>query len=230
MKRKQAYPFNHRHAIRHLKKADARLAALIDRVGPFRMEMDTHPTPYEALLEAIIYQQLHGKAAATIFGRLKEQVGGGKIPAPPQILAATDAQLRAVGLSRQKTAALRDLAEKTVAGVVPSFTEILKLPDDEILARLTAVRGIGVWTVQMMLLFRLGRPDVFPISDFGVQRGFAITYRRRKHPKPKELVPFGERWRPYRSVASWYLWRAVDLFDAARKAKPAVKKKKKSRK
>ena len=210
-KKPKPYPFNHLHAVRHLRRCDKYIEDLIARVGRFRMELDTHPSPYEALVEAIIYQQLHGKAAATIFGRVKERVGGGQIPSPEQILAAKDETLRGAGLSRQKIAAIRDLAQKTVEGVVPGFEEVERLSDEEIVARLTAVRGVGVWTVHMMLIFRLGRPDVLPTLDYGVQQGFKLAYRKRKLPKPKELLAFGERWKPYRSVASWYLWQAVHL-------------------
>ena len=190
---------------------DAKFENLIARVGRFRMELDTHPSPYEALMEAIVYQQLNGKAAATIFGRVKDRIGGGNIPTPQQILDASDEALRGAGLSRQKMAAIRDLALKTKEGVVPGFDEILRLGDEEIVTRLTQVRGIGVWTVHMMLIFRLGRPDVLPTLDYGVQQGFKLAYNKRKLPKPKQLLAFGERWKPYRSVASWYLWQAVHL-------------------
>jgi DNA-3-methyladenine glycosylase II len=205
------YPFNHLAAVRHLRRCDAKFEDLISRVGRFRMELDTHPTPYEALMEAIVYQQLNGKAAATIFGRVKDRVGGGNIPTPEQIIAASDATLRSAGLSRQKLAAIRDLAQKTAEGIVPSMEDVQLLGDEEIVTRLTAVRGVGVWTVHMMLIFRLGRPDVLPSLDYGVQQGFKLVYRKRKLPKPKELQAFGERWKPYRSVASWYLWQAVHL-------------------
>ncbi len=210
-KKPKPYPFNHLAAVRHLRHCDEKFEDLISRVGRFRMEMDTHPSPYEALMEAIVYQQLNGKAAATIFGRVKDRVGGGNIPTPAQILAASDATLRGAGLSRQKLAAIRDLAQKTADGTVPSLAEVELLPDEEIVTRLTAVRGVGVWTVHMMLIFRLGRPDVLPTLDYGVQQGFKLAYRKRKLPKPKELLAFGERWKPYRSVASWYLWQAVHL-------------------
>jgi len=205
------YPFDHRKAVRHLRSTDQRFEELIGRVGRFRMELDTHPSPYEALMEAIVYQQLHGKAAATILARVKQKIGGGEFPAPAQVLAAPDSELRAAGLSRQKIAAIRDLAQKTIEGIVPAMSDVELLPDDEIVARLTAVRGVGVWTVHMFLIFRLGRPDVLPTLDYGVQQGFKIAYRKRKLPKPKELLAFGERWRPFRSVASWYLWQAVHL-------------------
>jgi len=210
-KKAKPYPFNHLAAVRHLRRSDEKFEDLIARVGRFRMEMDTHPSPYEALMEAIVYQQLNGKAAATIFGRVKDRVGGGNIPTPAQILAASDEKLRGAGLSRQKLAAIRDLAQKAADGVVPSLAEVELLPDEEIVTRLTAVRGVGVWTVHMMLIFRLGRPDVLPTLDYGVQQGFKLAYRKRKLPKPKELQTFGERWKPYRSVASWYLWQAVHL-------------------
>jgi 3-methyladenine DNA glycosylase/8-oxoguanine DNA glycosylase len=210
-KKPKPYPFNHLAAVRYLRRCDEKFEDLIARVGRFRMEMDTHPSPYEALMEAIVYQQLNGKAAATIFGRVKDRIGGGNIPTPAQILAASDATLRGAGLSRQKLAAIRDLAQKTTDGTVPSLAEVELLPDEEIVTRLTTVRGVGVWTVHMMLIFRLGRPDVLPTLDYGVQQGFKLAYRKRKLPKPKELLAFGERWKPYRSVASWYLWQAVHL-------------------
>ncbi|HXE30824.1 MAG TPA: hypothetical protein VN515_03370 [Terriglobales bacterium] len=217
------YPFNHRTAIRHLCERDAKLADLIARVGRFQLALERHPHPFDSLLRSIVYQQLHGTAAAAILARVHEQIGGGGFPTPEQILAADDAALRLTGLSRQKIAALRDLAEKAAAGVVPAWKEIEHLSDDEIVARLTTVRGVGVWTVHMLLMFRLGRPDVLPTLDFGVRHGYQLAYRKRRMPTPKELAAFGERWRPYRSVASWYLWRAVD--EARASAKAAAPKK-----
>jgi len=205
------YPFDHLKAVRHLRGCDADFETLIGRVGRYRMEMDTHPSPYEALMEAIVYQQLHGKAAATILQRVKDRAGGGEFPTPAQIAAAADTELRGAGLSRQKIAAIRDLAQKALEGVVPAMSEVELLSDEEIVTRLTTVRGVGVWTVHMFLIFRLGRPDVLPTLDYGVQQGFKLAYRKRKLPNPKELLAFGERWRPYRSVASWYLWQAVHL-------------------
>lgn len=204
----------HRAAIRHLKRADPRLGRAIDRVdkiiGPFNMKMSGHPGPYEALLRAIFYQQLHGKAAATILDRFKTKFGNGDFPAPAQILAASTRQLRSVGLSRQKVAAIRDLARKTLDGTVPSQAEIELLSNEEIIQRLTAVRGVGVWTVEMLLISQLGRPNVLPVSDFGVRKGFQFAFGKKKMPTPKELAAYGERWHPYRTVASWYLWRASD--------------------
>jgi DNA-3-methyladenine glycosylase II len=216
------YPFNHLKAVRHLTGCDPKFANLIQRVGRFRMEMDDHPTPYASLFEAILYQQLAGKAAAAILRKVKERIGGGDFPTPAQMLAATDEDLRAAGLSRQKVAALRDLAAKTIEGVVPGMEEIEKLTDDEILTRLTAVRGVGHWTVHMFLIFRLGRPDILPTLDYGVQQGYQLTFNKRKLPKPKALAAFGEKWKPYRSVASWYLWQAVHL-HRTQKVNPKAK-------
>ena len=175
--------------------------------------------PFEALLESIIYQQLHGKAAAAILRRLLN-VFGDIHPAPEHILATPEDRLREAGVSQGKILALRDLASKTLDGTVPTLARIRRMSDDDILERLTQVRGIGPWTVEMLLIFRLGRPDILPVSDYGVRKGFALTFRRiPKHksfsndllPKPEELLRRGETWRPWRSVASWYLWRACDL-------------------
>jgi DNA-3-methyladenine glycosylase II len=221
-KETKPYPFDHRKAVRHLRGIDPHFEKLIGRVGRFRMEMDTHPSPYESLMEAIVYQQLNGRAAGTILRRVKEQIGGGEFPAPAQVLAAADTELRGAGLSRQKIAAIRDLAQKTIEGVVPGMADAEKLADEEIVTRLTAVRGVGVWTVHMFLIFRLGRPDVLPTLDYAVQQGFKIAYRKRKLPKPKELMAFGERWRPFRSVASWYLWQAVHL-ERTQRVNPKAK-------
>jgi len=205
------YPFNHLAAIRHLSDRDPRMGALIAEAGRFRMTLEPHQHPFESLLSSILYQQLHGSAAAAILQRVKDQIGGGGFPSPGQLLHASDETLRATGLSRQKSAALRDLAAKTHAGVVPDWVELTRLDDAAIIERLTTVRGVGVWTVQMLLMFRLGRPDVLPVLDYGVRYGFQLAYRRRAMPTPKELATFGERWKPYRTVASWYLWRQVHL-------------------
>jgi len=166
--------------------------------------------PFDALAESIAYQQLSGKAAATIFGRVRALYPKRKWLDPNQFLATPDETLRAAGLSRAKTAALKDLAAKTIDGTVPSGRALIQMSDDEIIERLTTVRGIGRWTVEMLLLFDLGRPDVWPVDDYGVRKGFAKTFGRRKLPTPKQLVKFGEKWRPYRSVAAWYFWRALD--------------------
>jgi DNA-3-methyladenine glycosylase II len=217
---------SHRAAIRHLKRADPRLGRAIDRiieiVGPFNMPPSAHAGPFEALLRSIFYQQLNGKAAASILGRFKDRFGGGAMPSPAQILAASAPQLRSVGLSRQKIAAIRDLSQKALDGVVPTQAEIQLLSNEEIVERLTVVRGIGVWTVEMLLIFHLGRPNILPISDFGVRKGFQVAFGKRKMPTPKELGAHGERWHPYRTVASWYLWRASEHL-APKKAKAAAR-------
>jgi DNA-3-methyladenine glycosylase II len=215
----------HRAAIRHIKRADPRLGRAIDRIvkiiGPVKIQMAGHPGPYESLLRAIFYQQLNGKAAAAILGRFKDRLGNGDFPAPAQVLAASTRQLRSVGLSRQKIAAIRDLAQKTMDGTVPPQAEIEVLSNEQITERLTAVRGVGVWTAEMLLMFQLGRPNVLPVSDFGVRRGFQVVFGTKKMPTPKELAARGERWHPYRTVASWYLWRAAEHLPA-KKTKPTA--------
>jgi DNA-3-methyladenine glycosylase II len=223
---KPLWQFDHRAAIAHLCKSDERIAQLIKKVRDFHLNIDELESPYEALLEAIVYQSISGKAARTIFARVKALGTDGRPPTPQQILAATPESLREAGLSFAKIAAVRDLAQKTIDGIVPALQEAHKLSDEDLVKRLDSVRGIGAWTVEMFLIFRLGRPDVLPIHDYGVQKGFAITYGKRKIPKPKELAKFGERWRPYRTVASWYMWRAVEHAPkAARKIKKAQAKK-----
>jgi DNA-3-methyladenine glycosylase II len=205
------YPFDHLAAVRQLRAGDAAMAALIGRVGRFQLALERHPRPLDSLLTAIVYQQLHATAAAAILARLRDQIGGGRYPSPPRILAASDEALRATGLSRQKIAAVRDLAEKAAAGVIPAWSKLERLEDEAIIERLTTVRGIGPWTVQMLLMFRLGRPDVLPIHDYGVQQGYQLAYGTSRLPTPRELAAAGEAWRPWRSVASWYLWQAVRL-------------------
>jgi DNA-3-methyladenine glycosylase II len=165
---------------------------------------------FDALAESIAYQQLNGKAAATIWGRVRALYPKSKWLDPVKVLVTSDEMLRAAGLSRAKTAALKDLAAKTIDGTLPSGRALLQMSDDEIIARLTQVRGIGRWTVEMLLLFDLGRPDVWPVDDYGVRKGFAKTFGKRKLPTPRELMKHGEKWRPYRSVAAWYFWRALD--------------------
>jgi DNA-3-methyladenine glycosylase II len=172
-------------------------------------------SPFQALLRAIVYQQLSGKAAATIFGRVKALYPGRHGLRPAAILETPDEVLRAAGMSRAKTAAVKDLAAKTLDGTVPAVAKLHRMDDAEILSRLVGVRGIGPWTVEMLLMFRLGRPDVLPVSDLGVRRGFMLTYETGEMPHAKHLLDHAECWRPYRSVASWYLWRAVDLHNKA---------------
>jgi 3-methyladenine DNA glycosylase/8-oxoguanine DNA glycosylase len=203
-------------ALRHLRSADPVLAELIRRAPKCAIRADEMQSPYEALFEAIVYQQLSGKAAATILGRVKASFGKDAFPSPDAVLAAPDEQLRGAGLSRAKTAAVKDLALKARDGHVPGVDELHRMDDDAIVEHLTAIRGIGRWTVEMMLIFRLGRPDVLPVHDYGVRNGFRIAYRKRALPTPTQLAKFGERWRPYRTVASWYLWRAVELARPSR--------------
>ena len=195
-----------RKAINHLKKSDPTLAAIISSVGPCRMEYG-EPT-FHSLAESILYQQLNGKAAVTIFKRFTDLVGD---PVTPQgILKATDAELRAVGLSKQKATYLRDLAEKTTAGLL-EFKRLGELPDDEVIRHLTQVKGVGVWTAHMFLMFTLRRPDILPTGDYGIQAAMKKHYRKRKLPKPPVMEKIAKPWSPYRSVACWYLWRSMDI-------------------
>jgi DNA-3-methyladenine glycosylase II len=210
-------------AMNHLSACDAKLAELITSTQPFQMDPDPLQSPYEALLEAIAYQSISGKAAATIYGRIKALGSNGRPPTPEQMLKIRKPALREAGLSGAKSVAMKDLAKKTIEGVVPTLEDAQKLSDEELVERLTSVRGIGAWTVEMFLIFRLGRPDVLPIHDLGIQKGWSITYGKKHKPKPKELLAFGERWRPYRTVASWYMWRACHRAGnaAMRKIRPA---------
>jgi len=189
------------------------MARLIARSRRYNITPAVTIRPFDALAESIAYQQLSGKAAATIFGRVRALYPKRKWLDPEQLLATPDETLRAAGLSRAKTAALKDLAAKTIDGTVPTGRALIRISDDEIVTRLTAVRGIGRWTVEMLLLFDLGRPDVWPVDDYGVRKGFAKTFGRRQLPTPKQLMKFGEKWRPYRSVAAWYFWRALDTAE-----------------
>ena len=186
------------------------MAALIERSTRYKIEATPSIRPFDALAESIAYQQLSGKAAATIFGRVRGLYPRRKYLDPEKILATPDETFRAAGLSRNKIAALKDLAAKTIDGTVPAGRALIRMSDDEIITRLTTVRGIGRWTVEMLLLFDLGRPDVWPVDDYGVRKGFAKTFGKRKLPTPKQLMKLGEKWRPYRSVAAWYFWRALD--------------------
>lgn len=200
-----------------LARSDKRMAKLIERAGPFTLRPEKMQSPFQALLRAIVYQQLSGKAAATIFGRVKALYPGRNGLQPAAILETADDALRQAGMSRAKVASVKDLAAKTLDGTVPSLAKLRRLDDAEIVARLVSVRGIGVWTVEMLLMFRLGRPDVLPVGDLGVRRGFMLTYKMPEMPAAKHLTEHAERWRPYRSVASWYLWRAVELHQRAAK-------------
>jgi DNA-3-methyladenine glycosylase II len=223
--RSRKLPYDPEAAVAALSAADPKLAKLIARAGPFTVRLSTQQSPFEALTESIIYQQLHGKAAAAIHARL---IAGFQPmptlspihPTPEQILEAPTSELRAAGLSANKTLALRDLAAKTLDGTVPTLARIRRMDDQAIIDHLMQVRGIGKWTVEMMLIFRLGRPDIFPTSDYGVRKGFALTFQGLKPgtkvtpdllPKPDIMERRAKKWHPWCSIASWYLWRACDL-------------------
>jgi DNA-3-methyladenine glycosylase II len=217
------YPcFDLAAATKHLAERDECLKRLIAETVPFQMDQDPLQSPYEALLEAIAYQSISGKAAATIYGRIKALSSTGRAPTPQEMLKLRKPVLRKAGLSGAKIVAMKDLAQKTIEGVVPTLEQAEKLSDEELVERLVSVRGIGAWTVEMFLIFRLGRPDVLPIHDLGVQKGWSVAYGKKHMPKPKELLAFGERWRPYRTVASWYLWRAFERagYAATNKIRP----------
>jgi DNA-3-methyladenine glycosylase II len=217
-------PYDPAEAVAALSAADAKLGRLIARAGPVTMRLAAGQSPFEALVEAILYQQLHGKAAAAIHARMlasfEPLCGLGVHPEPQHLLDCPNEQLRGAGLSHNKVLALRDLAAKTVDGTVPTLAKIRRMSDDAIIEHLTQVRGIGKWTVEMMLIFRLGRPDVLPSSDYGVRKGFALTFQGLKpgvKVTPELLATAADiekrarKWAPWRSVASWYLWRACDL-------------------
>jgi 3-methyladenine DNA glycosylase/8-oxoguanine DNA glycosylase len=223
--------FDPGEAIRFLAEADPKLGDLMGRATEFRLEMDPLQSPYDALLRSIVYQSISGLAAKKIFERIKALGTNGRGPTPEEVLRLRRPVLRRAGLSGAKVDAVKDLARKTIEGVVPTLDESLGLADEELVKRLVSVRGVGVWTVEMFLIFRLGRPDVLPIHDYGVRKGFALTYGKRKMPTPRELEKYGERWRPYRTVASWYMWRAVQLAgDGTRKINENSGKKKAGRK
>ncbi len=208
----------------HLQRVDKRLGRVIERVGPLGLALLPpgrapglmQTSPFAALCRSVIYQQLHGKAAAAILGRVKALYGfnvedEAGFPDPQALLTTADEPLRAAGLSGSKLRAIRGLAEATLNGGVPTSEVIATMDDEAIIAQLTALRGIGRWTVEILLMFHLGRPDVLPATDFGVRKGFQIVYRKKEMPAPREVLAFGERWRPWRSAAAWYLWRATEL-------------------
>lgn len=198
-------------ACRHLTEADPILGALIARVGEFTMRPEPARSLFQVLVRSIVYQQLSGNAAGTILGRVIRLFAPKRFPTPRDLLEVPPERLRAAGLSTAKTAALKDLAARALDGTVPSLPRVRRMTDEEIVEQLTTVRGIGRWTVEMLLIFKLGRPDVLPLADLGVRKGFALTLGKRKLPEPAAMIRRGERWRPYRSVASWYLWRALEL-------------------
>jgi len=223
-----AFGFDPLFAIEHLRAADPVLGRLIDQIGPFRMRLKQAPSLFAALAEAIVYQQLNGKAAAAIFARVRALFPRARDGlAPQQILRASDAKLRGAGLSQSKLLALRDLARKAADGAIPTLAEAQRLDDSTVIERLTTVRGIGRWTAEMLLMFRLGRADVLPVDDYGVRQGFAFAFKKRAQPTPKALAKYGRRWAPYRTVASWYLWRAAEL---SQKSPSRAKKKRRAAK
>jgi DNA-3-methyladenine glycosylase II len=217
-------PYSSKLAIAHLTAADPVLGDLIARAGPFTLKLASTQSPFEALLESIVYQQLHGKAAATIHAKLlasfNQEGAEPAHPSPQHILDCPNDQLRAAGLSHNKALSVRDLAAKTLDGTVPTLARIRRMTDQAIITHLTQVRGIGEWTVQMFLIFRLGRPNVLPTNDYGVRKGFALTFQNLSPtkkvtptdlPKPAEMEQRAIPWHPWCSVAAWYLWRACDL-------------------
>lgn len=203
--------FDPEAAVAHLKKRDRDLGAIIREAGPFTMKPPRGVAPFEALLRAIVSQQLSGKAAATILGRVHALFETTKKPDPEALLTLSTESLRAAGLSGNKVLAVRDLAAKTLDGTVPTMRKMRAMSDEEVVERLVQVRGIGVWSAEMLLMFSLGRPDVLPVADLGVRQGFMFTYAMEVMPTIAALTEHAERWRPYRSVASWYMWRAVEL-------------------
>ena len=205
--------FDAKAAVKFIIATDPILGEIIKKVGPFPVTPDKSQGPYHALIRSIVYQQLTGKAAGTIFKRVKDLFPHRSKFDPEEILKTPDKVFRSAGLSGAKTAAIKDLSAKHLEGIVPTRREINKMTNEEIIERLVQVRGIGPWTVEMLLIFHIGRMDVLPSTDYGVRKGFALVYNKRKLPEPKELLKYGERWRPYRSVASWYLWRALELTD-----------------
>lgn len=206
-----AFGFDPAAAVAHLRAADPALAELIDRVGPFRMTLRRAPSIFAALAEAIVYQQLNGRAAASIFARLCALYPVSQGLSAEGLLRTSDRSLRGVGLSANKLLSIRDLARKAADGSIPTLAEAHGMDDEALIERLTEVRGIGRWTVEMLLMSRLGRPDVLPVDDYGIRAGFACLFRKRKMPAPNDLLKPGSKWKPYRTVASWYLWRAADL-------------------
>jgi DNA-3-methyladenine glycosylase II len=228
--RSTSLPFDLEAATRYLAERDEPLRALIAETRGFEIDVLEDLSPYEALLQSIAYQSISGKAAATIFSRVKALGCDGRPPTPEEMLRLRTPTLRKAGLSAAKVLAMKDLARKTIDGIVPSLEQAETMSDDELVERLVSVRGIGVWSVEMFLMLRLGRPDVLPVHDLGVKKGWSIAYGKKHMPSPKELLAFGERWRPFRSVASWYMWRAFERAGyaatnkiRARKPRRAVK-------
>jgi DNA-3-methyladenine glycosylase II len=203
-------------ALRHLRRVDPVMAQLIRRAGPYAVKPERGAGPYEALVQAVAHQQLTGKAARTILGRFYALYGIDCCPEPARLVETPDEALRGCGFSRAKSAALKDIAARSLDGTIPPRRALARMKDEAIIERLIEARGVGRWTVEMFLMFTLGRPDVLPVDDYGVRLGYKIAYGKRTLPKPKSLAKLGERWAPYRTTASWYLWRAVDMERAKR--------------
>ena len=203
-------------ALRHLRRVDPVMAQLIRRAGPYAVKPERGAGPYQALVQAVAHQQLTGKAARTILGRFYALYGIDCCPEPARLVETPDAALRGCGFSRAKTAALKDIAARSLDGTIPARRALVRMKDEAIIERLVEARGVGRWTVEMFLMFTLGRPDVLPVDDYGVRLGYKIAYGKRTLPKPKSLARIGEQWAPYRTTASWYLWRAVDMERAKR--------------
>jgi DNA-3-methyladenine glycosylase II len=208
-------PEAHSHLSKHCKV----MRRLIRTHGPCALAPEAGRTPFQALVTAVAHQQLNGKAAGNILGRFRELFPGKRFPTAAQLAEVSDEALRACGFSRAKIASIRDIAAKTLDGTVPSSRAIQALPDEEIIERLVQVRGVGRWTVEMLLIFKLGRPDVLPADDFGVRNGYRIAFGLADMPKPKELLAYGERWHPHATTAAWYLWRAADAAKSQRPVK-----------
>ena len=206
-------------AHKHLSKNDPVLKRLIREHGKCSLKPEKRRAPFQSLVMAVAHQQLNGTAANTILTRFKKLFPGRKFPKPEDLSKVSDEQIRAAGFSFAKIKSIRDIAEKTLSGVIPSSRQIMKLNDDEIVARLTEVRGVGRWTVEMLLIFQLGRHDVLPAGDFGVRSGFRVAYKKREMPTVKELLAHGEKWKPHRTTAAWFLWCATDAAKDAKKKK-----------
>jgi DNA-3-methyladenine glycosylase II len=212
-------------ALKHLAKADKKLGGFIKKYGPIKLAKPEFTDPYDALISAVAHQQLHGKAAITILNRLRA-LASGNIPAPSALLAFSDEAIRACGFSGAKMRALRDIAARAADGTIPTAARAKRLPDDELIKRLTIIRGVGQWTVEMLLIFTLRRADIFPVDDFGVREGFRVLHGLEAQPRPKPFAEMGKIYAPYRSLAALYFWRAADAAKLTPLGQPKVKKRK----
>jgi DNA-3-methyladenine glycosylase II len=211
-----------------LSKSDRVLKKLIKATGPVKIKAQKLQSPYEALVESVVFQQLSGKAAQTILNRVLALFPTKKFPTPEDLLKTSVETLRGVGLSRAKASFVHDIARKTIEGIVPDSKEIETLTDEQIIERLTQIHGVGPWTVQMLLIFKLARPDVWPINDYGVRKGYALAYGKRKLPTPTQLAKAGEQWKPHRTSVAWYMWRSIEFHrDLEKKKSTSVKARKK---